>query len=150
MKNIEKINSENFSKRFTTLCLRSGLAGYPKNERDLQILLKSAALTIPSGMVHTEKEIDVFLKRWALVIVEIIEIDHVSLRRSLVDYSYLTRESDGSAYQVSPTGYGPDLFAPEVDALVPGVVLQQGREEIERRKREYLARQQQGQLKGKN
>jgi hypothetical protein len=41
----QPVTEQLFVKRLTNLCLRSGLTGFPKDDLDQHILLKSAALT---------------------------------------------------------------------------------------------------------
>ena len=132
------ITKEYFVKRVADLCLRSGLTGFPKDDIDQQILLKSMALVIGKSRVLKEKEINESLQYWMLAISKIQKLDHSSLRRWLVDAGYLTRTSDGSSYQVVEHGPHDDWFAPEVETIDLAEEMRLKREEFERRKQEYL------------
>jgi hypothetical protein len=132
------LTADQFSKRLVELCLRSNLAGIPKKDLDQQILLKSAVLLIDSSGVFTEKEISARLEIWVRDVCQIQNFDRVSLRRWLVDSGYLTRSSDGAAYQIAQPGPRPELFAPEIDHLDVIQVLSSARVEIARRKQEFM------------
>ena len=137
MNTTQKMTKEAFEKRFATLCLKSGMAGFPKVEADQHILLKSAMLALEAGRAYTEKEINDLLEAWVSKIARIPGIDRASLRRKLVDTGYLLRSKDGSSYEAAQPGPGAGLFEPAVDGVDPAAALAAAREEIERRKREF-------------
>lgn len=142
MNNSQKITSEQFTKRLVNLCLRSGLAGLPKDEIDQHILLKSAALLVGESGPRTEKEINEKLQLWLLQVCQIKFFDHVNLRRSLVDMGYLTRNNNGTSYLVAQPGPRPELFDASVDQIDILGTIQSAREEMERRKQAYLGKSQ--------
>jgi len=120
---LEKITAAEFSKRLAGLCLTSGLAGFPRKERDRQILLKSVVMTMDRTLEYTEPEVDDRLIYWLTDIARSVQFDHVSLRRLLVDYGYLNRDSTGSSYRVVPAGGGRVAFEAQIDGLdVYGVI----------------------------
>ena len=134
----QPITSEYFMKRLVDLCLRSGLSGFPKNDVDQHILLKSAAVTLGQPGCFTEKELNEKLEYWAKHIGQIKNIDRITLRRGLVDTGYLTRNKDGSSYQVAQPGQRAVLFDGAIDHMDILEVLTTAREEMARKKREYL------------
>jgi hypothetical protein len=138
MKTQPSVTKEQFIKRLTGLCLRGGSTGFPKNEIDEHILLKSAILVLPPAASYTEAEINEALKNWVDNINTGTLIDYGSLRRRLIDTGYLTREKDGSSYRIAAPAPRPELFEAEVDQVNVPEVIQSGREEIERRKREFM------------
>ncbi len=140
MKIDKLLSKETFQNRLLTLCLRSGLSGFPKDELDQHILLKSAALTIGSAGVFSESEINEKLKFWIDQVSQIPKLDHGSLRRWLVDAGYLIRTADGLRYQLTDTTAQAGFFDAAVDQLDIPAVLNAGRAEIERRKQAYLAK----------
>jgi hypothetical protein len=140
MRNPIPVTKAYFEKRLADLCLKSGLPGFPKDETDQHILLKSAVLVIGHSDSFTEKEINARLDAWVKDVSQIKNIDRSTLRRRLVDSGYLTRSKDGSNYQVVPGGPRPGLFEPDVDRLDPGAVISTARDEIARRKKAYLER----------
>ena len=132
------ITKEFFVKRVADLCLRSGLTGFPKEDIDQQILLKSMALVIGRGGTLSEKQINEKLQYWMLSISKIKKLDHSSLRRWLVDAGYLIRTKDGSSYQVVEHGPHDDWFAADVETIDLAEEMRLKRDEFERRKQEYL------------
>lgn len=140
MNNPQKITREQFTKRLVNLCLRSGLAGMPKDEADQHILLKSAVRLVQSSGPLSEKEINETLQVWLTKVCVIKNFDRVTLRRWLVDTGYLTRNNDGTGYQVAGPGARPDLFEASVDEIDILETLRSAREEMEARKQAYLAK----------
>ncbi len=138
MDNRQPMTTEQYTKRLVNLCLRSGLAGMPKDELDQHILLKSASLLIGSNKTLSEREVTDQLFVWLTQVCVIKNFDRVTLRRYLVDFGYLTRNSNGSEYQVANPAPRPELFAPEVDQIDPVEVIRAAREEMERRKQEFI------------
>lgn len=132
------ITKEYFIKRLADLCLKSGSTGLPKNETSLHILLKSAILSFGQAEQLTEKEVNPKLEGWIKDVGQVNNLDHVSLRRELVDTGYITRSDDGSTYQVARPEPYPDLFDEAIDQLDIRIEIEAAREEMARRKREYL------------
>lgn len=138
MNHAQTMTREYFIKRMLNLCLRSGLSGLPKEKVNQHILLKSAVLTIGRTGTFTEKEINEKIKYWINHVSQIKNIDHVTLRRRLVDDGYLTRNNDGSSYQISLSGPWRQFFDETIDQLDIAELVRKGREEIARRKKEYM------------
>jgi len=143
MKNNEPMKANEFKKRLVKLCLRSGLSDFPKAAIDQHVLLKSVMLTLEETAVFTEKEINVKLKHWVNHIGTFELLDFVTLRRRLVDAGYMTRSSNGTAYQIAESGMGVEGFETAVNDLNPAQILTEARADIERRKQAYLAKQKQ-------
>jgi hypothetical protein len=136
----EQLTADQFTKRLVNLCLRSGLAGMPKDAVDQHILLKSAILMVKTSGPLSEKEVNDTLQAWLTQVCVIKNFDRVTLRRRLVDTGYLTRNSDGSGYQVARPGPRPELFDTFVDAIDPREIIRAAREEMERRKQVFMAK----------
>ncbi len=139
MKNLT-VTKEYFVKRISDLCLRSGSSGFPKDITDQHILLKSAMLVLGEQAAFTEKEINEKLEYWVSQVSQIKDLDRVTLRRRLVDTGYLIRSKDGSSYQVAHPGPQAELFEAGIDQIDITQVVEAAREEIARRKRDYLAK----------
>ena len=90
---------------FVTRLCRLGADGatrnFPRNQRDREILMQSVVMQLDSARTYSEPEINAQLKGWSTEVAPSIDIDHVTLRRLLVDYHRLERTSDGSKYRVS-------------------------------------------------
>lgn len=119
------------------------MSGLPKDETDQHILLKSMAMTIGSSVQISEQEINEKLAYWINNISQIKDLDHVTLRRRLVDTGYLVRSKDGSSYQtVDGSPYQPTFEAGISDVNIPEIIRTK-KEENERRKQEFMARSKQ-------
>jgi hypothetical protein len=138
MSNNQPISKVYFAKRLVDLCLRSGLSDFPKDDRDQHILLKSATLFLGKPRVFSEKEINAILGSWIDQVGKIKYVDQAFLRRRLVDTGYLTRNKDGSSYQIAQPGPRPGFFEASIDQVDVLEVIETARQDMERRKREYL------------
>ncbi|MDD2509933.1 MAG: DUF2087 domain-containing protein [Syntrophomonas sp.] len=141
MENKKIISQEHFKKCLLNIFLRSGLSEFPSDYTNLHVLLKSAILTLDKTAIFSEKEINHNLDYWINNISKLTpmkDIDHVTLRRMLVDSGYLTRNRDGSCYRVSLSGTGQPVFDDAIEQVDVIAVIKSGREEITRRKREYM------------
>jgi hypothetical protein len=128
-----------FNRRLGDLCLRSGLSGLPRDEVSRHVLFTSMVAGLPVDAALDQAAVNERLARW-IDTAGIKELDHVMLRRYLVDAGYLSRRADGSNYRVvgEPPGRPPcETGVADVDLAG---VLQARREEVARRKAEYLAR----------
>lgn len=140
MDNSKYITTEQFTKRLGDLCLKSGMSGLPKDESDQHILLKSMTLQFDAAARFSEQQVNEKLAYWCNNFSQIKDLDHVTLRRRLVDAGYLLRSSDGSSYQVALTGPYQPTFEEGILQVEVEAVLQAKKDEIERRKQEFMAR----------
>ena len=100
--------------RFSVLAVRRGLSLgvlYSTNRDDFALLLAVAAAAFQPTRTYTEREVNEVLREWLGTIGTMIDIDHVELRRWLVDSQLLNRDGFGRAY----TSGRP---SPELAALV--------------------------------
>lgn len=133
------ISREQFARRLADLCLSTGLTGLPRDASSRHVLLRSMVSGFPVESWLAEHEVNCALAKW-IEVSQIPHLDHVSLRRFLVDAGYLTRRADGSAYARVAVPAGQPAFASDVDRLDLHAVLEARRAEIARRKAEYLAK----------
>jgi hypothetical protein len=138
MNNQTTISKDLFVKKFADLCLKNGMSGLPKDETDQHILLKSMAIFIGPEESLTEQEIKEKLSQWITRLSLIKDLDHVTLRRRLVDTGYLIRSSDGASYHTAATGPYMPTFDAEIDRLDLAEIIRQRREEVERRRQEFM------------
>jgi hypothetical protein len=101
--------------------------------------LKSIVLTLDPTQRYTEREVDDKVLFWLADIARSVDIDHVRLRRWLVDGGYLERHRDGSAYWVSETGPRDAMFDVDVEGIDVYRVIGEGIKEIQTKKRQYTA-----------
>ncbi|HTN26372.1 MAG TPA: DUF2087 domain-containing protein [Burkholderiales bacterium] len=91
----------------TRLALRRMLAngpltGLPVRRADLELLLELAALRFAAGRTYTEREVNESLRDWLSTFCAPYGIDHVTLRRCMIDAQILRRDRAGSTYRVDP------------------------------------------------
>jgi hypothetical protein len=105
------ISLDEFVERLCRLGSDRGPRRFPRRRRDREILMKSILLELDSMRHYREPEINEALRAWSAEVAPAIEIDHVTLRRLLVDYGHLERTADGGAYRV---GFPPGAVAFEL------------------------------------
>lgn len=112
------------------------LTALPKRPADLELVAALAATRFDASDAYVEGEVNDRLEAWLESISEPHGIDHVSLRRLLVDSRLLTRTTSGSTYRVNPSRLA------EIDGvrgIDPAVLLSKIREERNQRKRRNAA-----------
>ncbi|MFQ6030482.1 MAG: DUF2087 domain-containing protein [Dehalococcoidia bacterium] len=134
-----EISLAEFQKRLVTLCVQSGNTGLPRKQRDRHILLKSVTLTFDRTRQYAEEEVNQKLLSWLRDIGSVIKLDHVILRRVLVDEEFLGRSPGGSRYWVAVMSRKQIPFDPAIDDLDVPQLVSQGKALIEQRKQEYLS-----------
>lgn len=68
------------------------LSSFPIKQKRKVIILRHIAKLFSPGKQYTEKEVNEILKR--------VYPDHVTIRRYLIEYGFLDRKADGSAYWI--------------------------------------------------
>jgi hypothetical protein len=86
----------------------------PKRPRDRWIVLHALSRQIPAGRVYTEKELNQLIREWLEGPGKTFFVDHVALRRELVDAGFLDRDPAGHGYARSDRYRGRQEF--ELDA----------------------------------
>jgi hypothetical protein len=110
------------------------LTGVPKRPSDQQLLVSLAAAQLDPGKTYTEAELNEALKAWLATFCEPYGIDHVTLRRMLVDSRLVERTKSGSTYRVDREKLGR---APDLAAIDLAKVLAELRSERETRKQRH-------------
>jgi hypothetical protein len=110
------VTLDEFVERLCRLGADRGPRGFPRRQRDRQILMKSILMQLDSARVYTEREINAQIQDWKRDVAPAIRTDHVTLRRVLIDHGLLERTADGRAYRV---GFPPSplIFDVEIDEL---------------------------------
>ncbi len=135
---MEKITGDEFKKRLIDLCVRSNLEYLPRKIKDRYILLKSVVLVFESGREYSEKEINDKLKSWLEKVNKNARINHVMLRRLLIDEGHLTRKMDGSKYSVNISDTLQNMFESGVEKMDIFEIIDKARQEIEDRRNKYI------------
>lgn len=112
------------------------LTAVPRRPADQEVLVALAAAQVDAGKGCLESEVNERLKAWLGTISEPFGIDHVTLRRMLVDSGLLVRTASGSMYQVNEAKLG-EIEA--VRGIEPAGVLAEVRDERDLRKRRRAA-----------
>lgn len=134
------INVTDFKKGIIKLFAKGKGQDLPKNQKLRDIYFKTAALMLSTGKIISEKEANTILKEWLEGFSKNVELDHVSLRRELVDNGYIERDSANTEYQIKrDSQYKEDLFAADiVENIDPEEVVESYKKEVKERKRKYM------------
>ena len=130
-----KIGTCEFERRMVALCLGGVGPGLPRRQRDRHILLKSVVLVLGHGRSYTEAAINDLLESWLDAVGPAVRLDHVSLRRHLIDQGYVERDAAGEGYRVCPSQTPGRVFEPGVDEVNPLAAVRAARVEREERRR---------------
>ena len=112
------------------------LAAIPKRPSDQHLLVALAAARFEPQKAYREGEVNEKLLGWLETFCEPAGLDHVTLRRMLVDSRLLTRTKSGSTYHLNHEKLAVVQVVGEVD---PRAVLDEIRSERESRKRQRAA-----------
>jgi hypothetical protein len=136
----ETVHSEEFAKRLKALCLSTGGSGLPARQRDREIFLRAAAQHLDAARDYDERALNEVLEDWIERLARWMGVDHVSLRREMVDAGYLSRDAAGRSYRVNLEGFGRVEFDPSVAEIDGPALIAAEREVLERRRREWADR----------
>ena len=117
--------------------LRSGsLEAFPTHPKDLDAVLAVAAVTLMRRRPYSEQEINAALTDW----LESVHgwMDHVTLRRRMVDLDFLKRTVNGSRYFMNYGRVVEVLGDPALE-LDAGAIVQEVLRERKERKRMYTS-----------
>jgi hypothetical protein len=129
------ITRAEFESRVVALFLGGVGPGLPRKKRDRSILLKSAALDLEQGRDYTEASLNAALEAWLEKAHGYVRMDHVSLRRYLVDEGLLRRDRPGKTYRVQAATEQRAAFGPGVDELDVLAAVRAAAADKERRRR---------------
>lgn len=136
---MNRIPRPEFEHRLAQLCTRKGGPGLPRKRRDQHILLMSIVLAFEHNRPYSESEVNDKISNWLTDIGHLMETDHVTLRRHLVDEGYLQRDDAGLSYRVNETTAAArfDLAVLSAD---PTQILDDARSERERRRWQHIGK----------
>lgn len=87
---------QNVEALFRRLLQSGRLNGFPRNPKHLDAVLAVATRRLVRRRPHAESEVNDVLAEWLTSVRA--DIDHVTLRRRMVDCGFLKRTTDGSRY----------------------------------------------------
>ena len=120
---------ENALRALRRMLANGPLTALPKRSDDQALLLQLAASRLEPDRTYSEREVNEALEGWLGTFCSPCGIDHVTLRRLMVDSRLLARDKSGSAYRVNPDS----IDVPKAD---PAQVLAEIMFEREARKRD--------------
>lgn len=127
------ITIDQFKNRFVALVMAGG--GLPKKPQDRQILYLSSILKLAPNRLYSESELNDQLQPWAAHFGVNFGLDHVTLRRYLIDDRYIRRDSAGTSYQLAAA----DLtYDPSIADLDLAGLIEQAKIEKEKRKQQFM------------
>ena len=128
------ITAAEYEERLVSLCI-GGSRGIPKKVRDRHVLLMAASNSFERGMIYNQKEVDTAIKVWLDRGCPSLKIDEVTIRRELIDASYLMRDDAGRFYAVGP---GPAMisYADDVAMVDPIRTIERALQERAARKQD--------------
>ena len=129
------IDASQFKNRFVSMIL--GGQGFPKRDLDRHILFLSATLGLDPERHYTERELNDELRKWTTRFGSPVGLDHVSLRRFLVDEHYVQRDSAGQSYRLTTTDW-PCTFDPSIKTLDLEALIAEARVARELKKQQYM------------
>jgi hypothetical protein len=130
------ITSAQFRDRFASLYF-SG-QDLPKKPLDRQIILISTILGLAPRQLYSEKEINAELQKWVLQFGQRYGVDHVTMRRYLIDERYLVRDSAGDAYELGALETLTYTFDATLFNLDLVKLIDEAKAERELKKQQYL------------
>lgn len=131
------IDASLFKNRFVSMII--GWQGFPKKDLDRHILFISAALGLEPGRHYTERELNDELRQWTARFGTPVNLDHVTLRRFLVDEHYVQRDGAGQSYELTSTDW-PHTFDPSIRTLDLEASIDEERTARELKKQQYMSR----------
>lgn len=131
------ITAPEFEQRVADLCLGGVGPGLPRKRRDRHILLKAATMALGQGREHTEAVVNDVLGSWLEALGPAVRLDHVSLRRYLIDEGYVVRDTAGSLYRVREAEAQPESFESDVETLDSLEIVRRAVADRERRRERH-------------
>ncbi len=130
------ITDAQFRERFVALFF--GGQDLPKKPLDRQIVFISAVLGLERGRKYSENELNGELQKWVISFGKRYNLDHVTLRRYLIDERYLLRDSAGGAYELVAPDASPNTFDATLENLDLKALIAEAQAARELKKQQYL------------
>ena len=77
------------------------------------------------------------IEKWLSDAGQSLEIDHVTLRRTLVDEAYLTRAVGGATYELGKSSNIQFSFSEDISTIDVELLIREAMQEIARRRERY-------------
>jgi len=99
----------------------------PRSRNDKLIFLALAASFLDSRTIYSETEVNEHLIEWMAHFTNPATLDHVTVRRYLVDFNFLLRDQPGTSYRTNQSIIN-NAIEPAARSIQPRLIM----EEIER------------------
>lgn len=132
---LSDITASHFKDRIVALILDG--RDLPRKPMDRHIVLFSATLGLEPRRRYSEAALNEELRRWTALFGDNFNLDHVTLRRYLVDDGYIRRDSAGGSYVLATEGV-PYAFDPSLAGLDLESLVDEARKARELRKRRFV------------
>lgn len=109
------------------------LTALPVRPHDLKVLLTLAAAQFEPGRMYSEPQVNDRLQEWLEPFCSPFGVDHVTVRRCLVDAGLLVRDKAGATYELAAR-----RRSPRID-VKPAQIMADVQLERAKRKRTHLA-----------
>ena len=110
----------------------------PKSRKDTEIFLALAASSFDPQVAYSESEINEHLIEWMADFTRPSALDHVTVRRCLIDHYFLLRDQSGSSYATNQTIINK-VIDPAARSIQPRYIFGDVQQEREKRKRRAAA-----------
>ena len=130
------ITASHFIDRFVSMVIDG--RDFPKKRLDRQILFISVILSLEPQRRYSELELNCVLRHWTDHFGVNIGLDHVTLRRFLVDERFLKRDAAGMSYELEINKKRFVTFDRSIKLLEPKELINKSRKEREKRKQHYM------------
>ena len=130
------ITDAQFRERFASLYF--GGQDLPKKPLDRQIVLISAILGLELARSYSESDLNGELQKWVILFGQRYSLDHVTLRRYLIDERYIVRDNAGNAYQLVAQETLPTTFDASLQNLDLAALIAEAKAARELKKQQYL------------
>jgi hypothetical protein len=132
-----KIPVEQYRRRIANLLARGAVACVPRKLTDKFCLALAVAGAFRAEQAYSEQDVNGQIQRWLARHDPEGMLDHVTLRRLLVDLGFLTRGQGGRIYELDGGGPGFAAFDPEALTVDTDELLRVEREEAEARRAQF-------------
>lgn len=128
------VNKQQTEKVLRRLLKGGVMKRMPKNRKDTEIFLALAASSFDPRNSYSENEINEHLIEWMADFTRPSALDHVTVRRCLIDHYFLSRSQSGSSYATNQTIIN-NVIDPAARSIQPRYIFEDIQQEREIRKR---------------
>ena len=132
-----KIGLDDYRKVLRDYFARDGVKPFPRRWKYRLLILYSAIRSLELGLPYSEDEINEAIIAWQSRHGGFLDLDHVTVRRYLVDLGFLDRNPSGSVYAVIHSFLEEADWDPQILEADEESLLAQARRDVESNRREF-------------